>query len=296
MSIETKPQISVIIVNFNTADYLLACLNSLQKQTQVLIEIIVVDNASTDNSIEVIESFAPSNLKLIKSMDNLGFGRANNLAVKYANGDYILLLNPDTSLDSPLTIFDLLNHYQSNNFGFLAPLINEPRKNKFVYPKYKYPGQKYAIFTKFNQLPGEIAWVLGACIFMTKSLYNELQGFDPDFFLYGEDVDICLRARKLGYKIGFNPNIQITHIGGASEFKSDNLDKWIRKRKGAFLFLKKHYRKFDLQLISTLKITSAVIRIIFLKICLRMSIGNKNQLAGKIDRDKATIISFNINK
>lgn len=293
MSKLITPKVSVIIVNYNTADFISICIESLKKQTQIPIEIIVVDNASTDQSIEVLESVKINNFKLIKSSENIGFGRANNLAAKSATGDFLLLLNPDTTLDSPTTIIDLVNYYDQNSFGLLAPLINEPRKSKFVLPKYKYPGQKYAIFTRFNHLPGKIAWVLGACILLKKHIYDELDGFDPDFFLYGEDVDLCLRARKLGYQIGFEADIQISHIGGASEFKSENLDKWIRKRRGGFLFLKKHYHKLDLRISYIKLFISALIGISTNKSKKIFNLGDLEKCNDKIQRHSATLKCLN---
>ena len=291
MSLETKPQVSVIIVNFNTAEYLIACLNSLQKQTQVLIEIIVVDNASTDNSIDLLKSVKMNNLKIITSKVNLGFGRANNLAAESASAEYLLLLNPDTELDSPTTIAELLLGYKNSGVGLLAPLIKEPRKNKFVYPRYKYPGQKYTIFTQLSNLPGNIAWVLGACMFISSNLYDQLQGFDSDFFLYGEDVDICIRVRKLGFKIGFDTNIQIMHIGGASEFKSQSLDKWMRKRNGAFLFYKKHYHPLDLKFLYFKLVINASVGVVLNTLKNSLSIGNKEKNLDQIHRGKATLMS-----
>ena len=211
------------------------------------LEIIIVDNLSTDDSIQRLEADLPDDVLFIKSPENLGFGRANNLAVSKAHGDFVLLLNPDTRIDDIYAIRKLVDHLSAvNNVGLLAPAVQEPRKNKTVLPRYTYPGSSQLRHTaKLAALPGKIAWVLGACMLIKRQVYNQIGGFDPDYFLYGEDVDICLRLRLAGYEIDYASDITITHISGASEIGAASLDKWLRKRRGIFLFYKKHYDARD---------------------------------------------------
>jgi GT2 family glycosyltransferase len=110
--------------------------------------------------------------------------------------------------------------------GLIAPRIHEPTKKKQVLARYQYPSQSALRHTTtLRHLPGEIAWVLGACMLTTLDIYQKINGFDEDYFLYGEDVDICLRIRQLGYEIGFSPDHSLTHVGGASEIGAPSYDK-----------------------------------------------------------------------
>lgn len=241
------PYVSVIIVNYNSGSYTLACVESLLHQRDVQLEVIVVDNASPDNSAELLQARLPTTVHFIQSATNLGFGKANNLAAKAAHGDYVLLLNPDTQIENAYTVRNLVDRLNSKSqVGLLAPAVNEPRKNKVVLPRFSYPAAKQLRkTTKLNSLPGKIAWVLGACMLMKRDVFQMIGGFDEDFFLYGEDVDICLRVRLAGYEIDYAHDISITHVSGASEVGAPSLEKWLRKRRGIFMFYKKHYAVED---------------------------------------------------
>ena len=240
-------QLSIIIVNFNSGLYAVDCLTSLFKQVNINFEIIVVDNASQDNSIELLRENFSDRITLIESKENLGFGRANNLAASQACGEYLLLLNPDTVIEDPHALEMMLEQLRSSDkIGLLGPAIDEPRKNKQVLPRYSYPSSRYLKYTdKFKNLPGKIAWLLGACMLIKRSLFEEIKGFDPDYFLYGEDADICLKVRLAGYGIAYYDAVKIMHVAGVSEFNADSLDKWLRKKRGVFLFCVKHYDPRD---------------------------------------------------
>jgi len=242
-----KLQLSVIIVNYNSGAYALNCIRSLQKQEWIDFEIIVIDNASQDHSVMLLKEQLGHSIQLIESPENLGFGRANNLAAGKAVGEFLLLLNPDTVITDPhalKTMVDTLRN--SPKVGMLGPAIEEPRKNKQVLPRYRYPSSSHLKYTnKFKQLPGRIAWLLGACLLIKRSVFNQINGFDPDYFLYGEDADIGLRVRLAGYEIGYCEAVKITHVAGVSEFGANTLDKWLRKKRGLFLFCAKHFHQKD---------------------------------------------------
>ncbi|MGV3580938.1 MAG: glycosyltransferase family 2 protein [Methylophilus sp.] len=242
-----EPALSVVIVNYNSGSFAVDCIQSLLKQEKVALEIIVVDNASNDNSVSLLRETYNESIILIESKNNLGFGKANNLGVSHAKGKNLLLLNPDTVLNSPLDLHRLLYFLDSHpEMGMVGPQIEEPRKGKYVLPRYRYPGSKNLKYSDvFQKLPGEIAWILGASMLIKRSVYDEISGFDPDYFLYGEDADICLRLRKHGYQIGYCDSVKITHVSGASEIGADTLDMWLRKKRGVFLFYLKHYDRRD---------------------------------------------------
>jgi len=290
----TSPlQLSIIIVNYNSGAYALKCISSLQKQLNIRFEIILVDNASQDNSIDLFKDNLPDNCLFIQSKENLGFGRANNLAASKARGEFLLLLNPDTEIDDPFAISNLIDTLVSNpKVGLLAPLVYEPRKNKLVLPRYSYPSSSGLKYTqKFKALPGKIAWVLGACMLIKRSVYEEIKGFDPDYFLYGEDADICLKVRLAGYEIGFIDTVKIMHVSGASEASASSLDKWLRKRRGVFLFVTKHFDPRDALRLTKTSIFKSKCYLLALKIKGLFLDQNNPSYIDKKHRLQATIIA-----
>lgn len=292
MNIQIQPDVSVIIVNYNSGSYALDCIRSLSKQRGVSLEIIVVDNASKDDSLKLFATNLPDSVLLIKSPENLGFGRANNLAASRAGGEFLLLLNPDTVIDDAYAIKNLLDTLMRQpKIGLLAPAVDEPRKNKQVLPRYRYPSANQLRYTeKLKQLPGKIAWVLGACMLIKRSVYNEIHGFDEDFFLYGEDVDICLRVRLAGYEIGYNDEVRIMHVSGASEIGADTLDKWLRKRRGIYLFYVKHYDARDVLHIASKAILKSKCYLLALRLKALFSDKNSPAFLDKKHRLQATIL------
>lgn len=239
-------QVSAIIVNYNSGSYARQCIESLLRQSNVDMEIIVVDNNSPDGSATLLEVAFGNRITLIKNEENLGFSKANNLGASKASGEFLLLINPDTEVPDPDCIQKLIEYASQPTIGIVGPAIHEPLKNKYVLPRKTYPSQKkLKNKNKFKILPGNIAWILGACMMLRKSVFNELGGFDPDYFLYGEDADICLRARLAGYQIGYCDSAKIIHVGGASEQGATSLEKFLRKKRGFFLFCKKHYTPID---------------------------------------------------
>ena len=239
--------LSILIINYNSGSYALECIKSVLKQENLALQIIVVDNASQDDSVALLRMAFSQEITLIESSKNLGFACANNLAATKATNEYLLLLNPDTVIVGPLDLARLVDFLLQNpKLGMVGPNIEEPTKGKNVKPRLRYPSAHSLKYTqKFNNLPGDIAWILGACMLVKRSVYEEIAGFDPDYFLYGEDADICLRLRLHGYHIGYCDAIKILHVGGASEIGANSLDKWLRKKRGISLFCKKHFDARD---------------------------------------------------
>lgn len=285
------PFVSVIIVNYNAGSYVLTCVSSLLQQREVRLELIVIDNASSDNSLELLKSGLPETVQLILSEVNLGFGRANNLAIASSHGDYLLVLNPDTQIEDVYVIKKLVDRLNSNQrVGLLAPAVVEPRKNKVVLPRFDYPSSKYLRKTlKLKSLPGKIAWVLGACMLLKREIFQQIGGFDKDFFLYGEDVDLCLRVRLAGYEIDYASDVSILHVSGASEIGASSLDKWLRKRRGIFMFYKKHYAIEDQRAIAKRVLFRSTCYLLVLQI--KMNLFNLNSPA---DIDKKARLQASI--
>lgn len=286
-------QLSILIVNYNSGAYVLECIKSLQKQLNIRYEIILIDNASQDDSVVLLQDSLPENCIFIKNKENIGFGRANNLASSNASGEYLLILNPDTIIDEPLAISNLLDAlHQNPKVGLLAPLVSEPRKYKQVLPRYTYPSSRGLKYThKFKALPGKIAWVLGACMLIKHSLYDEIKGFDPDYFLYGEDADICLKVRMAGYEIGYCDAVSITHIGGVSEFSANTLDKWLRKKRGVFLFFRKHFDHRDASQLARTAIFKSKLYLVMLTLTGLFLHKDRGSFEDKKHRLQATVIA-----
>jgi GT2 family glycosyltransferase len=292
MNQDTK-SLSVIIVNYNSGDYAIECIRSLHKQENVNIEIIVIDNASRDNSVKQLNLKFGDEMVLIESKENLGFGRANNLGAGKATGEYLMLLNPDTVIPDSLGCFHLIQFLDAHpEIGMVGPAVEEPRKGKNVLPRFSYPSSRNLKYTTtFRGLPGDIAWILGACMLIKRSLYNEIAGFDPDYFLYGEDADICLRIRRHGYQIGYCEDVKIIHVSGASEIGAEPLDKWLRKRRGLYLFCKKHFDARDALSLARREIFKSSIYLFFNRFSRLFGKEYSEISKDKKNRQRATIIA-----
>lgn len=218
--------ISVIIVNFNGIKFLEACLRSVIKQLEDLThEIILVDNDSKDQSIVFIKENFPMVI-IIESKENLGFGKANNLGVANANGETLLLINNDTILLNNIKpAVEVL--YSDESYGIVT--INMLDKNQNYIPAVgKFPSplrmlkisfskdnRKEFTYGNFNLKQNyTVDWVTGAFMLIRKNDYLDLQGFDPDYFMYVEDVDLCKRMNNLRKLCVFVPYINYIHFVG----------------------------------------------------------------------------------
>lgn len=245
-----QPEVSILIVNYHTASELRMCLDSVQAQQSVSYEVLVVDNGSGAGERTLLQALANDHVRIIYSEENLGFGRANNLAAQSAQAELLLILNPDTCLQQPDILRRYLDAYLQGDARLLVPVVVESAKKKKVLPRKRYPAQNLCRHTDFSHLAGEYAWALGACLLLRRTDYLSIGGFDPDYFMYGEDVDFCWRVRAQLGSIGFAADLSVHHIGGASEKGAPSMAKWLRKRQGQYLFYRKRYHAHDVQRIA----------------------------------------------
>jgi glycosyltransferase, family 2 len=239
--------VSIIIVNYNTKQLTLDCIRSIYKYTKDIdFEVIVVDNASSDNSVEAIRESFPI-VNVIEPKENLGFGRANNLGAKYAQGEYLFLLNSDTLLieNSIKKLYDFYTENQEKlHIGVLGctlvdkdlNLINSggdfPTIWKYIFDiplrtinrifKTKHSSSTRYIF---NQPITKVDMVTGADMFLSKEIFDKVKGFDKRFFLYYEETNMEYNLTKLGYLHYIINHTKIIHLEGGSMAYSN----WKRK-------------------------------------------------------------------
>jgi N-acetylglucosaminyl-diphospho-decaprenol L-rhamnosyltransferase len=239
MTSTAQIDVSILVVSFNTKALTLAALSSIVRETSdTRFEIIVVDNASSDGSAEAIAAH-PAQVKLIALSNNIGFARANNVAAHHARGRYILLLNPDTVVQD--RAIDRLVEFADFNpkamiWGgrtlFENGMLNPSScwKRMTLWNQICRATGLAALFSKTEFFNGEAlgGWrrdavrhvdiVSGCFLLIGRDTWTTLDGFDPDFFMYGEEADLCLRAsRQLGAQPLVTPTATIIHLGGASE-------------------------------------------------------------------------------
>ncbi len=231
--------LSIVIVSYNTRDLIGTCLDSILNTNGSEKEVIIVDNASTDGSAEAIRNNYPS-IHLITNETNRGFAAANNQALKLSKGRYIFFLNPDTEY-LPSTFQYMISFMDQNPHIGLAgvKMINPDGTPQESFSRH-YPGQSETS-TELLGLKGNLAWVLGAGMVARAELLKRTGGFNEDFFVYGEDQDLCLNIRKMGYEIGFLDFIVVVHLGAQSERRSTETEVWKKKILAEFIFYHKHY-------------------------------------------------------
>jgi GT2 family glycosyltransferase len=228
--------LSIIIVNYNSAEYVCTCIKTIYEQTKATrFQIIVVDNASYDACKKRLADEFPEVL-FIQSHQNLGFGKANNMGAKYTAGKVLLFLNPDTeikehAIDRLYAIFStledpgsvgcrLLNSdgtFQKSCVQALPTVLNQILDADALmqlYPKSKLWGK--AGLLKIGNGPVKVETVSGACLMIRKEVYDKVGGFSPDYFMYAEDRDLCFKTGSIGLNNYYVDDAIIVHHGGGS--------------------------------------------------------------------------------
>lgn len=228
-------QLSIIIVNYNVKHFLNLCLQSVEQATKnIQSEVIVVDNNSSDGSIEFIKNQYPEVI-LIENKTNVGFAKANNLGTKIAKGNYLLILNPDTVIAEDS--LEKLIQFTANNplAGFVGVqlidgggnFLQESKRNiptllnsfKKLFTAFPYSKQTYYSSLGKNEV-GEVSILPGAFMFAKSSVFKKLRGFDERYFMYAEDIDLSVTALSNGYKNYYVGTIKAIHFKGESTVKN----------------------------------------------------------------------------
>ncbi|NJD23531.1 MAG: glycosyltransferase [Melioribacter sp.] len=253
--------LSIIIINYNVKEFLLNLLDSLRKAVKnISTEIIIVDNASDDGSVEILREKFP-NIKLIANKKNVGFGSANNQALQVAKGKYFLLINPDTIVRED-TLIKMLGFFDKTpQVGIAGCKVLNPDGSLQLACRRGFPGPwtsftkvmglsklfpKSRLFARYNltflneNQTYEVDAISGAFMMMRKEVYEKIGGFDQQFFMYGEDLDLCYRVQKSGYKVYYVHNTEIIHYKGEST-KRSSLDETKIFYDAMHLFVRKHF-------------------------------------------------------
>ena len=259
-------ELSVIIVNWNSADALRKCLASAYDTIDIPLEIIVIDNNSSDDSVVMIKREFPKAI-LITQSSNTGFSKANNEGFRASHGAYILVLNPDTVLLKG-TVSRMIDFLKARaDIGILGPKILKKDKMPDLTCKRKLPRISREFFTIFllekmlNKLKTEIPYsrkafyryyekseecesLSGSCILFKREIFKRLGGFDESVPMYLDDIDICYRSRKMGLTNFYLANAEIMHIGKYSTNMVDyNKIYDVLARQAHLFYYRKHYGK-----------------------------------------------------
>lgn len=275
-------ELSIVLISYNTAqitkETIESIYTSLAARDKETFEVIVLDNASKDNSIEVLETLSQthSNLRLIKSKENLGFSRGNNKAFEFVRSTYVLFLNSDIVVLAD-AIEKLLAFYKKDEQhiqfagGKLLNRDNTPQAScgpfytpAIVFGALFLRGDYWGLTRSSPTSIKKVDWVSGACILTTAKLFKDMGGFDKEIFMYMEEIDLLYRASKKGYQTWFYPEAQFIHLGSASS--GGKTFPILQVYNGFLYFYKKHYGRNSVRILRLMLQLKAQIALLMGKI------------------------------
>jgi GT2 family glycosyltransferase len=221
--LDKHPRVGIVVLNWNKPDETIACLNSLSNLSYPNRKLILVDNGSIDDSIQKFQEFNP-NLDLIATRENLGYAEGNNVGIRHAllsNPEYLFIVNNDVRV--AIDVLECLIDEAENNklAAFLGPKVYHLEQPNII----QSAGVKLDCIWRSNQrgldridnglytTVEEVDCVIGAAVLVRKDYLDQIGLLDPDYFLYREDIDWCLRAKGLGYQVLFVPSAKVWHRG-----------------------------------------------------------------------------------
>jgi GT2 family glycosyltransferase len=262
-------ELSIIVVTYNSRRHIRDCLESIQREAGGIDhEVIVVDNASQDGTPDIIRNEFPE-AHLIANPENLGSARGNNQGTALSQGQFILLLNPDTIVP-PKTLATLLKEMNQSpetgllgcrllnadrslqqSFGYEVSFWNEVARKLFfnLYESYHFPPVGW-VLRSLHSRTREVAWVKGACMLLRRQTLLDVKLMDETFFMYLEDADLCRRIRQSGRQVRYTPEAEVIHFGGGS-VRSNRERSALEYRRSQLHYFKKHLGEKELK---TLKI------------------------------------------
>lgn len=281
------PDLSVIVLSFNTKKLTVDCVKSILAHTKNIdYEIILIENASEDGSKEALEKIKDSHLKVFPQKTNLGFPGGNNVGIKKSTGKYVLFMNSDTLIHDNLLkeMVEWMDDHSDigvagcalknpdgsiqGNGGYFPNLLRVfswmtiqdiPGVDTLIKPFHPMKSKSPTKGANFYTQAHELDWVMGAFALVRRDALDQVGGFDKDYYMYTEEVDLFYRIKQKGWKIWYLPQWGITHIGGASSTAEYPI---IQEYKGIKRFYKKFYPKWQYPLLRLLLKIGALGRII----------------------------------
>jgi GT2 family glycosyltransferase len=283
LSLQEKTDISIIIINYNLAKEIENCLRSLferiNSDSDLKYEIVIIDNNSPNKELhEVEKKFIKDNIYFYYLDTNLGFGKGCNYGFSKARGEYVCFLNPDTLIKENIFPSIIKLFEGDNTIGIIGPK-QQVRKPFFDFSAGFSPNVFFELFnliglgifvegfimflyTKLKrEKPLKVNWILGAAIFISSELFNTINGFDKDYFMFFEELDLCKRVSNKGYKIIYDPSLKIHHIGSVSGKKDYKLYT-IRTYSSKYIFISKNFSSLKKYLLKFLLFTQLFSQII----------------------------------
>lgn len=233
-------KVSIVIVSYNTKDFLKKCLGSIVESDFKDYEVIVVDNQSQDGTFEEFKNYKLKGLNrfvFIKNSKNFGFSKANNIGVKESKGEYILFLNPDTEISSNTlsTVINFMDKHRDVGASTCKLVLPNKKLDDACHRGFPTPWNALCFFSGLEKLfpksrlfsgyhvgwkdyskPHEIDAGAGAFLIVRREAGEKISWWDEDFFFYGEDLDLCMRLKKNGWKVFYIPQTSVIHYKGIS--------------------------------------------------------------------------------
>jgi len=250
-------RLAVVVVSYRVRELLRACLESVRRQGEVVSECWVFDNASDDGSADMVATEFPE-ARLIRSRDNVGFGRANNEVMRASQAPVFALVNPDVELSPGALRTGLEALAEAPRAGVLGVALRNPDGSPQP-SRFAFPGVANQALEAFGLQrlaarcgiatpsvgpepaahTGPAPWVSGACMLVTRELFESTGGFDEAFFLYGEEMEWCWRAHAAGFAVRHTTRARVLHHGGASG-AGETAALFVRNLEGRLEFLRRH--------------------------------------------------------
>lgn len=229
-----RDRVAAVVVNYNAGAYLVPCVRSLRDAD--VAQIVVADNSSSDGSLDELRT-ADSAVTIVETGGNFGYGGGVNRGVRAvpAGADVLLVCNPDLVIEAPAVKAMLAALDADPALGMVGPRIHNEDGSHYpsartvpgpfdavghaflgiVMPNNRFT-RRYRMLDVDQSVPRRVHWISGACFAIRRDLFDRIGGFDEQFYMYLEEVDLCSRARAAGAEIGYEPAAQIMHVGGVS--------------------------------------------------------------------------------
>lgn len=287
----SKPLVSIIVLNYNAGDLLLDCVESIQKSRYDNFEIIVVDNASKDNSHKKCKEEFPL-IKLIENSENLGYCEGNNVGLRIASGQFVVVLNPDTVVE-PSWLDELLKAYEINGEGIYQPKFLATTDHSMLLSTgnmiqifgFGYSRAKGDVDKKQYEEFEKIDYASGTCLFTSKNVLQKIGLFDPYLFAFHDDLELCLRGAINGINSFYVPKSIVYHPLEGSSFKWSPLKFKLLERNRKYCLLTLYDRSTFLKMLPALFLVDIAVFFFYL---------SKGLLKMKISADVEILKNFKI--